>query len=73
MIEFQHIDPSQKIQPLVPLSELANSFDLALMQVDTKGHANNGEVETAIADAISEYCLVGLDPWVIVNRLLGYI
>ena len=73
MIELQYIHPS-KIQPTIPpISPLANSFDLALMQVDTKGHANNGEVELAIADALAEYCLIGLDPWVIVNRLLGYI
>ena len=73
MIELQCIDPSQIPTALPSLSPLANSFDVALMQVDTKGYANNGEVETAIADALAEYCLIGLDPWVIVNRLLGYL
>ena len=73
MIELQRVNPSQQIQHLKPLSPLADAFTDALMQVETKGHANNGEVELAIADAIAEYCLIGLDPWVIVNRLLGYL
>ena len=73
MIELQYIHPS-KIQPTIPpISPLANAFDYALMQVPIKDCPNNGEVETAIADALAEYCLSGFDPRAIVNRLLDYI
>ena len=76
MIELQYIHPSE-IQPSdAPLSPLANAFDYALMQVDINGCSTNdeaGEVEIAIADALAEYCLIGLTPQLIIKRLLDYI
>ena len=75
MISLDSKNPSQQVQPLTPLSHLANAFDLALMQVDLKGYPSYapGEVEVAIADAIVEYCLLDLNAQLIIDRLRDYI
>ena len=74
MLELQYIHPSQ-IKPIAPLSPLANAFDYALMQVEIGGisDAEEGAIEIAIADALAEYCLIGLTPQLIIKRLLDYI
>ena len=75
MIELEYVHPS-RIQPVTPLSPLAKGFEDALMQVDIDGCLNNddtGEIETAIGDAIAEYCLIGLDLRAIIKRLIDHL
>ena len=75
MIEMEYVHPL-KIQPVTPMSPLAKEFETALMEADIEGCVNNddtGEIELAIADAIANYCLIGLDPRAIIKRLIDHL
>ena len=75
MIELEYPHPSQ-IRPIPQLSPLAEGFEAGLMSADISGAPNNddtSQIEIAIADAIANYCLIGLDPRAIIKRLIDHL
>ena len=73
MIELEY--PQQRrFRPIEPLSPLAKAFEDALMQVEIGGvDDGNDEIETAIADAVFQYSLIGLSQRAIISRLIHHL
>ena len=73
MPTLEYIHPSQ-IRAVTPLSPLAKAFEDALMSVEI-GDTEDGTdaIEIAIADAVREYSLIGLDARVIIKRLIDHL
>ena len=73
MIELEY--PQQRrFRPIEPLSPLAKAFEDALMQVEIGGvDDGNDEIEKAIADAVFQYSLIGLNQQAIIGRLIHHL